>query len=307
MNKRVITFLVCFILGLIALVGLYYALPHIINKNQKTTSDGHKIKDKITIGVDSWIGYYPLCSKKMKSEMRILGYILECVDDKADTAGRMALLKSAKYQFAVASVDSYLVNGAKENFPATIITVIDESRGGDAIIAKKDKVGSLEGLKKKKSYKMAFTPQSPSEHLYRAILDHFDVPKGVGTIIETNGSEEAYKKLLAGDVDVAILWEPFVTKILNTPDYIKILGTEDTEKLIVDILLVNREFSINNPKVVGLLLSSYFKSLKFYKGNLEVLKKEIKNETKLSDSNIDSMLKGVSWVNLFDNAISWFG
>jgi len=306
-NKKIITFLIVLILGSGALVGLYYAIPLLINKKQKNTSDASKIKGVITVGIDSWIGYYPLCSKKMRSQMRASGYRLDCIDDQANYPERMKKLKEDKLNFAVATVDSYLINGKKENFPGTIIAVIDESKGGDAIVAIKTKIASLDDLKQKKNYKIAFTPQSPSEHLLRAIIDHFDVPKNAGTRIETKGSEEALKKLLKGKVDVAILWEPDVTRALNNKNIIKILGTEDTHKLIVDILLVNRDYSSDHPEIVELLLANYFKTLKYYKNKLDKLKKEINEETKLDEKKIDSMLAGVSWVNLHDNALNWFG
>ena len=77
---------------------------------------------------------------------------------------------------AVTTVDSLLLNGGKENFPGTIIMVIDESSGGDAIVARKDKLASLEDLKTKSGYKIAFTAGSPSEHLLKSIAVHFDVP-----------------------------------------------------------------------------------------------------------------------------------
>jgi ABC-type nitrate/sulfonate/bicarbonate transport system substrate-binding protein len=81
--------------------------------------------------------------------------------------------------------------------------------------------------------------------------------KGAGRV-QTEGSSDALKKLLAKQVDLAVLWEPDVTRALSTPGVVKLLGTEDTRRLIVDVLLVGRAFSAQNPAAVETLLATYF-------------------------------------------------
>ena len=61
---------------------------------------------KLTIGVDNWIGYFPLCSGEMRKRMRTAGYVLACDDDKADYRDAHAALKRGELQFAVATVDA---------------------------------------------------------------------------------------------------------------------------------------------------------------------------------------------------------
>ncbi|MFC1855202.1 nitrate ABC transporter substrate-binding protein, partial [Thermodesulfobacteriota bacterium] len=80
------------------------------------------------------------------------------------------------------------------------------------------------------------------------------------SFVKTNGSEEALKKVLAGQVDVAVLWEPDVSRALAEPEIVKLLGTEDTNKLIVDVLMVSRDFSEDHPEIVHALLTNYFKT-----------------------------------------------
>ena len=94
----------------------------------------------------------------------------------ADYPGRMEKLRSNKYQLAVATVDSYILNGARENFPGVITAVIDESFGGDAMLAWKDQFDNLDALKQATNLKVSLTPDSPSEHLAKAAAVHFDIP-----------------------------------------------------------------------------------------------------------------------------------
>lgn len=310
MGKSVMRAFLILLLGVVIIVGIKMALPHVQDWMQKSTSDATKTKGKITIAMDNWIGYFPLRSPEMKAAMRRNGWLLFTEDDKANYAQRMERLKNGEIDFAVATVDSFILNAEQFGFPGTIVMIIDESKGGDAILAVENKVPSLDALKGKKGIRVAFTPDSPSHHLAKAAADHFSVPELLpsGSLrIETNGSEEARDMLLSGKVDVAILWEPDVSKALSKKGIVKILGTEDTEKLIVDILIVNRGFASKNPDVVQQLIKEYFLVLKKYRDDPSLQFRDVKEETGLSQKEIESMLKGVKWVNFDENCRIWFG
>jgi outer membrane protein OmpA-like peptidoglycan-associated protein/ABC-type taurine transport system substrate-binding protein len=310
MNKRIIGALLLLGLGVVAILGIWLALPHILSKQQRLTSDAAKTRGKITVALDNWIGYFPIRSPEMAVHMRRLGWNLVCEDDKADYPGRMKRLANDEIDMAVATVDSYVLNGAGFNFPGTMIFVIDESKGGDSIVANKSKVPNLDALKKSPGIRVAFTPNSPSHHLAKATADHFGIPqilpKGANRI-ETNGSSEALKDLSKGKADVAILWEPDVSRAVADGRFVKLLGTEDTEKLIVDILIVSRKFAAKNPEVVSAFISGYFQVLKQYRDSPEKLAQDVKKDTGLSAEAVASMLKGVMWPSLTENCEKWFG
>lgn len=310
MNKTIKRGFFLFIFVVVVAVGVKLVLPYFIASRQKATSDAAKTRGTIRIAMDNWIGYFPLCSPEMKNLMRRSGYVLSCEDDSADYASRMERLSNAEIEFAVATVDSYLLNAEKFRFPGVIIAVIDESKGGDAILARKDRVASLDDLKSKSDIRVAFTPDSPSHHLAKAAADHFAVknllPPGK-LRVETDGSEMARKKLLSGDTDIAICWEPDVTKALSDGNIVKLLGTEDTERLIVDILIANRSFVQDNPELVRVVMNNYFRALKAYRNDSALLLDHVKTETGLSEIAVTSMLKGVSWANFHENCEKWFG
>lgn len=311
MNKKITGAFLLLVLGAGILIGIKLLLPGFVAEKQVNTSDAIKIKGKVRLALDNWIGYFPLRSNEMRTLMRREGWNLVWNDDKANYQARMEQLHKGKIDLAVATVDSYLLNGSAVNFPASIIAVLDESKGGDAIIARKKKAESLDSLKGKNDLKIAFTPDSPSHYLLKAAADHFNVPELLprqkGNRIETEGSEGALKELLAGKADIAVLWEPDVSRALAEKDIIKLLGTEDTERLIVDILLVNRDFMQDEPEAVNALLSSYFRVLKKYRDNPELLEKDVREETGLSRKTTQTMLNGVHWASLLENCEKWFG
>ncbi|HOP28599.1 MAG TPA: phosphate ABC transporter substrate-binding/OmpA family protein [Spirochaetota bacterium] len=275
-----------------------------------STSDAKGLKGEISIALDSWIGYFYFKSPVFGTMMRDEGYRIKVIDDKADYPERMKMLKDGEIDFAVCTVDSYLLNGKSVKYPGAIIAVLDQSKGGDAVVAWKDSVQNIEALKTKQKFTIAFTPASPSEHLLKAISSHFDIPLFASGDtkwrVEVNGAEEGYEKFMKRGVDCAAIWEPHVTEALSDPGVVKLIGSEDIENLIVDILLVNRNFAKQKPELVNLLLRKYFETMNYYRSSPLRLKQDITAHLSIAEKKVEYMLKGVKWINYAENT-TWFG
>ncbi len=310
MNSHLKGFIVVLIVGVSLILGVRFALPTLRDQLQRDSSDSSNIRGALNIGMDNWIGYFPLCSPEMKRRLHDNGYTLNCIDDGADYEGRFKRLKKGKLQFALATIDSWLLNGSKTDYPGIIASVIDESKGGDAIVARKSVIANLNELKSTQAPRIAYTPNSPSEYLLKAISTHFDLPflsdSADNWSLKSDGSGEALQALLKGKVDVAVLWEPDVSRALAEPGMIKLIGSDDTDKLIVDILLAERRFAREQPEAVEALLLSYFATLNHYHLNHGDLVRDIAEETSLASDQIEAMLQGVAWATLIENHSGWF-
>lgn len=304
--KIALTFLIA---GMVATGIWRFVKPMLMDRDQTNTSDARSKKGTIHIGVDGWVGYFPLCSPEIKKRLYRAGYGLKCIDDAADYNDRFKKLKQNDYQFAVATVDSYLLNGENYDYPGPIVTVIDESKGGDAIIARESVISSLDKLKASNQYKIAFTPDSPSHHLLKAVASHFDIAslRDTSHYIKTDGSEAALETLLNNKADVAVVWEPQVTKALSQKGIIRLLGTEDTKQLIVDILIASQKTIKSNPEIVTVLLKEYYRTLKFYRENKQELIDDIKEHYSVTTKQADTLLQGVKWATLIENVRDWYG
>jgi outer membrane protein OmpA-like peptidoglycan-associated protein/DNA-binding transcriptional LysR family regulator len=311
MSKHLKAFIAILVMGSLVIVAYKFALPKLKDAWQTETSDAAATKGKLTIGVDGWIGYFPLCSPEMRRRMRARGYALNCENDSGDYAARFKRLNDDELDFAVTTVDAYVLNGAAIDYPATIIAVIDESKGGDAIIARRSKIANLEALKRAPLVKIAFTPSSPSEHLLKSIGEHFALPqfrdRDGSWKVAADGSPDALEKLQKGKVDVAVLWEPDVSRALADPAFVKLIGTEDTEELIVDALLASRRVISDKPEAIQALLEEYFQTLDYYRDGAAEMRTEVGKYAKVEDEQIDAMLGGVAWADVADNGERWFG
>lgn len=311
MSGHVKAFLAILVLGILAIAGVKFLLPIWQDAAQRETSDAASEHGTLSVGVDSWVGYFPLCSPVLAKQMRDAGYNLRCDDDQADYAKRFTRLNDGDLQLAVATVDAYVLNGIRTQYPGAIVAVLDQSKGGDAIVARRSAVPNLDGLKKKSNLRVAFTPNSPSEHLLKSVGVHFDVPhfkdrKGAWRV-PANGSSDALAKLQSGDVDLAVLWEPDVARALANNDFVKLIGTEDTENLIVDVLIASRKLVQEKPEAINVLLKHYFQTLRQYREDEALLRDHVRSYTKMDKAQVQAMLGGVAWASLSDNGVQWFG
>lgn len=297
------------VLGVIAICVYRLALPWLDTQSQKSTTDSANIKATLRIGVDGWVGYFPLCSPEFKKRLRRSGYLLECIDDNADYKTRFNQLKSGKLDFAVATVDSYVLNGPEAQFPGPIVAVIDESKGGDAMVAWQESIPSLEAFRTLPNFKVAYTPASPSHHLLKAIASHFDVPKlrEPAHASPSDGSTQAFAWFKQKQVQTAVLWEPELSQALALPGVIKLMSTADTKGLIVDVLIAGREQIRKNPEQVQLVLKTYFRTLAHYRNSPKDLQNAISKHYDVKSNQAQQLVKGVEWASLSDNVRYWFG
>ena len=96
MKKKGTGALILLLLGAAILIGIKLLLPIFIEEKQVSTSDAVKMKGKIRLALDNWIGYFPLRSNEMKTLMRREGWNLVWTDDKADYMERVHLADSVR-------------------------------------------------------------------------------------------------------------------------------------------------------------------------------------------------------------------
>ena len=136
----------CVILAALGAAYKFLVHPHLAGKLQKATSSTSQYKNEVLLAADSFSGYCILRSEAIKQELRSRQIRLTVQDDKAGYAARLQALREGKVQFAVFTIDSLIMAGAKGRFSASIVLVIDETKGGDAIVAKTNAVASVQDL-----------------------------------------------------------------------------------------------------------------------------------------------------------------
>lgn len=263
-------------------------------------TDAGRFKGQIKLGLDNFLGYYPLRSKHMQIEMLQDGFQMEIQDDGADYAERIKKIESGELDFAVFTVDSYILNAAP-SFSGQIVMVISESKGADAIVVNKSisKVNDIKSI--------TATLNSPSHQLIKASIIDFGLNELKSNIKPADGSSAALKSLLAGETDAAVLWEPDVSTALKDDRFKTLISTKSTSKLIVDILVASDDVVNNHPEKLEALLKNYFPTLRYFQKNKDILSQEFKKDAALSSVAADKIIDTIAWKSLQQNASYWFG
>jgi outer membrane protein OmpA-like peptidoglycan-associated protein/ABC-type taurine transport system substrate-binding protein len=302
----VILFL-CFVVVGVAFKLLIY--PRIQGDLVDQTGSTSQYDHELTLRLDSFSGYAALRSSVFRDELHSRGIRMQFDDDAADYADRIAALKSGDAQFAVFTVDGFLVAGAElGEFPGTIVSVIDETFGADAIVAYKAGVPSLNSLNNGQS-RFVLTPASPSEFLARVAIAEFGLDKMPHRWTDADGAEAVYKALKKGSRSEArayVLWEPYRTQALEDPDVHVLFDTSQVSGYIVDVLVVQRAYLRDHPNVVQDVVASLLRATYQYSqqpgGLVDLIAADAKaTGSALSAAQAASVVEGIRWRNTLEN------
>jgi ABC-type nitrate/sulfonate/bicarbonate transport system substrate-binding protein/outer membrane protein OmpA-like peptidoglycan-associated protein len=273
------------------------------------TGSESRYRHEVALNLDSFSGYSVLRSPEMRALLKAEGVRLNLVDDQADYAGRVKALASGKADMAVFTVDSLLKAGAKAGeFPATIVLVIDETKGADAIVAHKAGVGSVQDLDRADA-RFVLTPDSPSEFLARVTVASFNLPHlPERWIAPANGAADVYaqfRKAPPSDPKAFVLWEPYVSKALKEPDAHVLLASDKIKGYIVDVLVARRQFLVDHQDVVGTVVKAYLRAAYTYAqagrmADLVIADAEAAGE-RLSRQEAERLVAGIWWKNTLEN------
>jgi len=312
-NVLVMVMVWLIIIIIIAVLAKFLGMPFYEKYLKKSTGTESQYKQTISIAADTFSGYAILRSEAMKKELKAQGIKLEIVDDNADYIARAKALEDEKVQMAVYTVDSYLTAGAAiGKFPASIVMVIDETKGGDGIVAYKGSVANFNDLNHPDA-RFVLTPNSPSEFLARVIVAEMNLPLlPEKWWEEADGAKDVYKRFRSGARDktarkVYVLWQPYISRALGERDAYVLFDTSKLSGYIVDVLVVERHFLRDNPEQVRMVVEAYFRALNAYSQTPDGLVQLVKEDAKLygsenlSTSQAEEIVQGIMWKNTLEN------
>jgi outer membrane protein OmpA-like peptidoglycan-associated protein/ABC-type nitrate/sulfonate/bicarbonate transport system substrate-binding protein len=312
-NKKMLILVAVWIV-VIAVIGggvKYFFFPHQQAKLESLTSSGTSYsRGQLTLAADSFSGYAVIRSDDFRNRLKSLGLKLVVEDDKADYLARIKALKSGKIDMAVFTVDSLVSAAAEINeIPGTIILVIDESKGADAIVANEKVMSQLQDLDNPTS-KLVLTPASPSEFFARVTMAHFNLTNLEQRWESANGSTDVLRVLRSTDPSAQkayVLWEPELSLALQIPGMKVIADSSKLNGYIMDVLVVRREYLRDHEDIVQEIMKSYFQSVYFYNKEVDGMKKLVIQDAKdnggqiLNDQQATRLVTGIQWKNTLEN------
>jgi outer membrane protein OmpA-like peptidoglycan-associated protein/ABC-type nitrate/sulfonate/bicarbonate transport system substrate-binding protein len=301
----------CLILGSLGVAYRLWVHPHLSKKLKEATSSSSRYKDELVLAADSFSGYCILRSEAFKQELRDRKIRLTVEDDKADYGARLEALRAGKVQLAVFTIDSLITAGARAgDFPASIVLVIDETQGADALVAYQKAVGSVQDLNDP-SAKIVLTPNSPSEFLARVVLAHFSLPRlPENWMAKADGAGDVYRQLRAAkptEKKAFVLWEPFVSRALQQPGVHVLLDSAKLKGYVVDVLVAQREFLRDKPELARSVVEAYARAAYRYTAEPDGMAKLVVEDARqtgaesLDAAQAKRIVDGIQWKNTLEN------
>lgn len=251
------------------------------------------------IGLGPWVGFGPLYLAKEKGYFDEAGLDIDLIV-LTGLAERNSALKAGRIDALAAPVD-YFVLSAGHRLATTIVMAIDESAGGDGIVARKD-IKRFEDLRGKK---VAFQRGLPSEFFLRALLQQHGVKleEMKFTDLETADAGTAF---IAGKVDAAVVWEPWLTQAKERGNGHVLASTREYPGLIVDCLAFTKEVVARSPQDVQKIVSAVLKAIDYWKQNPEEANRVMAPPFQLEPAKYALVLSGARFTDLARNR-DYFG
>ena len=202
---------------------------------------------------------------------------------------------------ALAAPVDYFVLSAGNHLQTTTVMAIDESVGGDGIVVKK----SIQSFQNLKGKKVAFQRGLPSEFFLRALLQRngMNLDDLEAIDMETAQGGAAF---IAGQVDAAVLWEPWLNKARDEGGGYILASTKEYPNLIVDCLAFNQEAVEKSPENVQKIVDVVLKAITYWQQNPEEANQIMAPFFDLDAAKYAAILSGVSFTDLARNQ-EYFG
>lgn len=222
---------------------------------------GSALADSVKIGVQPWLGYGPLWVAAEKGFFKEAGVDVELVNfnwDQDLTAG----LASGNLHLVAAATNTSLVN-INQGVPVVGILVMDQASTADAVIAGEG-IASIADMKGKS---VAYERGATSDLLLNYALKVNGMSLADVTPVPM-GASEAGLALIAGRVDAAVTYEPYISTALRQDDKVSAIYTAaEKPGLISDLLVGSPDWVKANQKDLEGVIRAWDMAVAFVREN----------------------------------------
>ncbi len=186
------------------------------------------------VAFNTWIGYSPLVIAREKGMLKSRGLTVEISMLEGVGEKNSALIRGTVD--AVGHTADAAVVSAASGVDGQVIFIFDQSWGADGLLTRSN-VKSVQDLKGKR---VALEPGFTGHFFFLSLLKDAGMkPTDVQIVPMETG--QAGSTFVAGGVDAAETWEPWLGKAKAMPNAKVLLSSADKPGRIVDVLYMNRK------------------------------------------------------------------
>ncbi|HEV7762435.1 MAG TPA: hypothetical protein VGO78_25675, partial [Acidimicrobiales bacterium] len=252
--------------------------------------------DTLIVEGDAWSGYAPFRDPKLLDGT---AYSLVYVEQVCQDV-RAADLSAGRADIAVTTLDQYLLQAPA----ATVVGVIDQSRGADALalgtvehpeLDSVDDIPALVDQFAQDGHKpvLAYTGSSPSEMLLNELANTTELLRlSDFELVSVDQSATAYDMLSKDEAQLAVIWEPD-TSTARAAGYTITLSSADVPDSIVDVIVASDELIARDPAAVQATVSSFYRRMDGYLADPEALEAFYAEDGGLDAQAAGSLIAGI--------------
>lgn len=245
-----------------------------------------KQKPTITVAFNSWVGFSPLYIAKEKGYFKDEGLnvkfkLLE------DTAEKHASFASGSIDILATTVDDVVILASK-GIKGKIFLSVDMSNGADGIVAVKE----IKTLKDLEGRQIAVQPGFVGHFFLLYLLKKNGIPINSVKILPTE-TGAAGAAFVAGKVDAAVTWEPWLSKAKKRKGAHVLVSSADEPGIIADVMIAREDFVKNHKDLLLKFRRAWFRALNDLMKDRENSLNIVCKAFKIRREDAVEMLKGV--------------
>ncbi|NMB10692.1 MAG: ABC transporter substrate-binding protein [Firmicutes bacterium] len=250
------------------------------------------------ISLPTWSGYAPLFLARDKGFFAKYGLDVELSVTQDLSARKQAF--AGKRVDALATAHDVQVQVAAVGVPLKIVWAFDDSFGGDGILAKSE----IEAIADLKGKQVAFMRGSTSHFLLLTALSSVGLTENdVVTVNMTAG--DAGAAFVAGRVDAAVTWEPWLTKGSGSGGHV-LTDTKEFPGVIGDSLSFHADYVKKNPEAVQAFVKAMKDAMEYWHAHPEESNQIMAAGMGITLEEFVATLEGLKLMDYQDN-LAFFG
>jgi len=195
---------------------------------------GGAMAEPLKLAHSTWVGYGPFYIAQEKGFFADEGVEIE-LSVMENTPLKMGALMAGRVDLVASTADEFPTY-MRDGKPLKYILAVDNSAGGDGVVANKD-IATVADLKGRK---VAFEEGSVSQFFINALLMRAGLSQSDIKMVNMTATD-AGVAFVANRVDAAVTWEPHLSQGAATEHGKILVNSAQTPGLIVDVVAVRAE------------------------------------------------------------------
>jgi len=218
--------------------------------------------DTLTLAHSTWVGYGPFYIAQEKGFFEEEGVDVD-LKIMENTPLKMGALMAGQIEMVASTADEFPLY-MKPGKPLKYILAVDNSNGGDGVVASTD-IKSVADLKGRK---VAFEEGSVSQFFINALLREAGLTQSDIEMVNMTATD-AGVAFSANRVDAAVTWEPHLSQGANSEHGHLLVNSAEKPGLIVDVVAVRADTADKYAEELAGFVRAWQRALDYLASNPE--------------------------------------